>query len=132
MDSELFNFNVKEENDQDIRIEGEIISDSPMNMSTRIYLHPESIPLFISTLKEITPELIADKTHRPIKNEFDDIGFTIESFEKGDLLTVANNHVKKDGSVDNYGLLDIPYIFRGTPNKVYIDAICHKLASFIK
>lgn len=131
MDERLFNFKVEQINDHDIKIEGEIISDTPLNMSTRIFLHPTSITQFITTLKEITPELIADDTHKPIKNDFDDIGFTIESFEKGDLLTIANNHVKKDGTIDNYGLLDIPYIFQGRENKVYINAICNELIRFI-
>lgn len=131
MNEKIFNFKVKQVNKHDIKIEGEIISDTPMNMTTRIFLHPSSISQFITTLKEITPELMADDTHRPIKNDYDDIGFTIESFEKGDLLTIANNHVKEDGSVDNYGLLDIPYIFRGRENKVYIDAICNELSRFL-
>lgn len=132
MNEKLFNFKVEKINDHDIKVEGEIESDNPMNMSTRIYLHPSSIPEFITALQSVTPELIADNTHKPIKNDFDDIGFAIESFENGDLLTIANNHLMSNGTIDKYGLLDIPYIFKGIPNKVYIDAICNKLNSFIK
>ncbi len=131
MDDRLFNFKVEKLNKQDIRIEGEIISESSMNMSTRMFIHIDTIADFIISLKEITPELIADDTHKPIKNEYDDIGFAIESYEKGDLLTIASNHIKEDGTVDNYGLLDIPYIFRGRANKIYIDLICDQLSRLL-
>ena len=128
----LFKLTIKKENTQDIKIEGKIKSDSPMNMSTRIFIAEKTIPDFISTLQSVTPELIADKTHKPIKNDIDDIEFTIESFQYGDLLTIANNHIKEDGTIDNYGVLDIPYIFQGIPNKVFINQICDELKEYIK
>jgi len=131
MGTALFKLTIKKESDQDIKIEGEIKSGGPMNMSSRMYIAKETIPIFISTLQNITPELAGDPTHRPIKNSFDDIGFAIEGYENGDLLTVVNNHLKSDGTIDNYGLLDIPYIFHGTPNSVHIDELCKKLQGYM-
>lgn len=132
MSDEIFQFAIRKENDQDIKIEGEITSGNPINMSSRMFIAKETIPQFITILNTITPEMIAENSHKPIKNNFDDIGFAIESFEYGEILTIANDHVKADGTIDKYGLLDIPFIFKGIPNMVYISSICKELTKYIE
>ncbi|MCP4136302.1 MAG: hypothetical protein GY754_35355 [bacterium] len=131
---EDFKFEIVKLSDNEIRVNGDVHYGDGFYQNSRIFLAVKTIPQLIEVF--LDPGLIEQRENekKTVENDIDKLEFYYDQGDQGLLLSVTGDHVRADGTVDQFGILDIPLRKdeKGeTYSRKYPDLLAEELKKFV-